>query len=338
MKFLTLFAGLIGVAVTIWLVANQGLGSVVHVLSQAGWQLLWIVPFHALPILLDAEGWRTLLAPRDPERRAGLGYLFWVAAVREAANRLLPVANVGGEVIGIRLVLLRKLDGAAVTASVIIEVLLTLMNQYVFTALGLVLLIALTHATAMTWTILVGLALSLPVPVLIGALLRYGSIFERMERVVEHLLGDRSKLAALLGGSSLDTEIRALYNHHWRLVGAMLWQLAGYVAGSFETWFALRLLGAPVDFGTAIAIEGLTQAVRHFAFFVPAGLGVQEAGLVLFGQMVGFGNDIALSLSLAKRMRELLFGLPPLIWWQWLESNRLHRKLSQRKSGPSGPA
>jgi putative membrane protein len=333
MKILTLLAGLAGVGVTVWLVVDQGFGSLLQVIGQAGWGLLWIVPFHVLPILLDAEGWRTLLVPRDPERRAGLGYLFWVATVREAANRLLPVANVGGEIIGIRLVLLRGLDGAAVTASVIIEVLLTMMNQYVFTALGLVLLIAMTHATEMTWTILVGLALSLPVPVLIGALLRYGSIFERMERIVEHLLGDRSKLAALLGSSSLDTEIRALYGHHWRLIGAMLWQLAGYVVGSFETWFVLRLLGAPVDFGTALAIEALTQAVRHFAFFVPAGLGVQEAGLVLFGQMVGFGNHIALSLSLAKRLRELLFGLPPLLWWQWTESHRLHRRLIQRKPG-----
>jgi putative membrane protein len=304
-----------------------------HVLSLAGWSLLWIIPFHVLPLLLDAQGWRVLLSPRDPERRARLGYLFWVATVREAANRLLPVANVGGEVIGIRLVLLRGLDGAAVTASVIIEVLLTLMNQYVFTALGLVLLIALTGATHLTWTILIGLALSLPVPILIGALLRYGSIFERLERLVEHLLGDRSKLAALLGGSSLDAEIRALYNHHWRLVGALLWQLSGYVLGAFETWFALRLLGAPVDVGTAIALEALTQAVRHFIFIVPAGLGVQEAGLVLFGQMVGVGNDVALSLSLAKRMRELLFGLPPLLIWQWRESHRLHRRLA----GSSGP-
>jgi len=33
----------------------------------------------------------------------------------------------------------------------------------------------------------------------------------------------------------------------------------------------------------ALAIEALTQAVRHAGFMVPAGLGVQEAAVLLFG-------------------------------------------------------
>ena len=329
MKHLTLVAGLLGLAVTAALIVRQGFGDILAILSQAGWALLWIVPFHALPILLDAEGWRLLLQPRDPERRAGLPFLFWVATVREAVNRLLPVGNIGGEVIGIRLVSLRGIAGATATASVIIEVLLTMMVQYLFTALGLLLILS-TRAAPMAWTIFVGLALSLPLPILLGALLRYGSVFERMERFVEKMLGDGAVLNALGGGASLDGEIRALYSRHGRLLGALLWQFAGYVLGSFEVWLVLSLLGHPVPVGAAIALEALTQALRHFVFFVPGGLGVQEAGLILFGQMVGLGNDVALSLSLAKRMRELLFCLPPLLSWQWLEGRRLGHALKHR--------
>jgi putative membrane protein len=326
MQRLSLIAGLLGLALCAALVVHQGLGDIFAILSQAGWALLWIVPFHALPLLLDAEGWRLLLHPRDPQRRAGLPHLFWIATVREAINRLLPVANVGGEIIGIRLVTWRGIEGAAATASVIVEVLLTMMVQYLFTALGLVLILS-TQAAPLAWTIFTGLLLSLPIPILLGALLRYGSVFERMEKFVEKMLGDGNKLAALTGGASLDDEIRALYAHHGRLLGALLWQLAGYVLGSFEIWLALRLLGHPASIGASIGLEALTQALRHFVFFVPGGLGVQEAGLVLFGQMLGLGNDVALSLSLAKRMRELLFCLPPLLSWQWMEGRRLHRKL-----------
>ncbi len=326
MKLLTALAGLLGLALTAVLIVHQGLGDILHILSQAGWALLWIVPFHALPILLDAAGWRLLLGPRDPQGKAGLPFLFWVATVREAANRLLPVANIGGELIGIRLVVRRGVNGAAVTASVIIEVLLTMIVQYLFTALGLVLILS-TRAAPMAWTIFTGLALSLPVPILLGALLRYGSVFERMERAVEKMLGDGAVLNALSGGSGLDEEIRRLYERHAGLLGALLWQLAGYVLGSFEVWLALRLLGHPVGVGASIALEALTQALRHFVFFVPGGLGVQEAGLVLFGQMIGVGNDVALSLSLAKRMRELLFCLPPLLSWQYLEARQLHASL-----------
>jgi hypothetical protein len=49
----------------------------------------------------------------------------------------------------------------------------------------------------------------------------------------------------------------------------------------------------------------------------PAGLGVQEAGLIGVGHALGLGSDVAMALSLAKRMREILFGLPALAAWQW---------------------
>ncbi len=330
MKIASTIAGLLGLLIFTVLVLHQGFQDVMHLLSQAGWSLLWLVPFHALPLLLDAQGWRVLLAPRDPQERAALPFLFWVATVREAVNRLLPTANVGGEIVGIRLTKWRVPNGAAVTASIIVEVLLTLVNQYVFTALGIVLLVAATQATEQTWTILAALALSLPLPILLGALLRYGKVFERMEKFVEGMLG--GSLAALLDGSSLDAEIRALYARHGRLLVAMLWQLSGYVLGAFETWLALVLLGHPVSVWAAIAVEASTQAVRHIIFIVPAGLGIQEAGLVLFGQIVGIDSNVALSLSLAKRMREVLFGVPALLSWQWLEARRLRNSLATGQS------
>ena len=70
-------------------------------------------------------------------------------------------------------------------------------------------------------------------------------------------------------------------------------------------------------------LEGLTQAVRLLAFMVLAGLGVQEAGLVLFGHALGISGELALSVSMAKRMREVLCGLPSLLSWQWMEGRRL---------------
>ena len=335
MKIASYVAALIGLAGLTVLVLHQGLHGILHVLGLAGWALLWLVPFHALPLLLDVQAWRTLLAPRDPQRRAPLPFLFWVATVREAVNRLLPTANVGGEIVGIRLTKWRLDEGAAITASILIEVLLTLVNQYIFTALGIVLLVAATQATEQTWTILAGLALSLPLPIIAGALLRYGKVFERMEKFVERMLGDSVSLG---GGSSLDAEIRALYARHGRVGLALLWQLLGFLVGSFETWLALALLGHPVGSATAIAVEATTQAVRHIIFVVPAGLGVQEAGLVLFGQIVGIDSNVALSLSLAKRMREVLFGVPALLSWQFLEGRRLKLSLDAgSKRGAASP-
>jgi putative membrane protein len=334
MKRLSYLAGLLGLTAAIALVVHEGWSTICDAIDHAGWALLWLLPFHALPLLLDVVGWRTLLAPRDPERRATIPVLFWIAAIREASNRLLPVANIGGEIVGIRLVKWRGINGAAAAASVVIEVLLTLVNQYLFTALGIVLLIELTQNISTFSSVIAALVASLPLPIFLIVLLRHGKVFSRLESFAEKVLGGRSRLTELIDGSRLDLEVRALYSQPGRLLVACAWQFLGFVAGSFESWLALRLLGYPVGVGDAIAIEAVTQALRHIIFVVPAGLGVQEGGLVLFGSMIGLPPEASVALSLVKRMREVAFGVPALISWQWAEARRL--RAGWRNGAPSG--
>lgn len=323
MKRLTYLAGLLGLLAVIAMVVNQDRSAMLAALDHAGWALLWLLPFHALPLLLDVFGWRLLLAPRDPQRRAGVFALFWIAAIREAFNRLLPVANIGGEIVGIRLVKWRGIDGAAAAASVVIEVLLTLVNQYLFTALGIVLLIVITQQVGALDSVLMALLASLPLPIGLFMLLRHGQLFARLETVAEKIMGGRTRLTELINGERLDQDIRALSSNPWRLLGAGAWQLAGFLTGTIETWLALKMLGYPVSLWDAIAIEAVTQALRHIIFIVPAGLGVQEGGLILFGSLIGLPPDASLALSLVKRLREVGFGVPALTYWHWLEMRQL---------------
>jgi len=48
----------------------------------------------------------------------------------------------------------------------------------------------------------------------------------------------------------------------------------------------------------ALALESFTGAARSLIFIAPAGLGVQEAGLVGIGHVLGLGSDVAIALSL----------------------------------------
>ncbi|HET9107735.1 MAG TPA: lysylphosphatidylglycerol synthase domain-containing protein [Steroidobacteraceae bacterium] len=307
-----------GLALLIALILHQG-SAILIPLARAGRVLLWLVPLHALPILLDSLGWRTLIA-RVKETRVGT--LFWIASVREAINRLLPAANIGGELVGIRLLAETGIDGVTAAASVTTEVVLTVFSQYLFVALGVACLLRLTHTVQLTDGVLIGLGASLPVVVLLAVLIRYGSIFERMERLAVRVLGEE-RLGFLAGQSaSLDAAIRELFADRPRLLTTMAWQVTAMVSGSLETWLALRWLGSPVTFGAAVALESLTMTVRNFVFLVPAGLGVQEASLVGFGALLGVNGDLALALSLVKRMREILFGVPALASWYWVEGRR----------------
>ncbi|QJE01831.1 hypothetical protein HH212_18865 [Massilia forsythiae] len=316
----------VGLAVLAALVAWQGWDAVVSAFSHAGWALLLLLPLRLATLALDALAWRVLLARADPARRARLPFLLWVACVRDAVNRLLPVAGIGGEVVGVRLAGTRIRDNAALGASVIVEVLLTMLVLTLFCGAGLVLMARLAAGLDQLGTLAAALALGVPLPLLAWLLLRHGAPFGRLVRCLRAALvglGLRREIAANLDGARLDRETAILLAQRDRLARAFGWQAASWLLGSAETWYALLLLGHPVSVGAAVAIEALTQAARHAGFLVPAGLGVQEAAMLLFGHLAGVGGDVALSLALVKRMRELLTGIPALLSWHWFETRRL---------------
>jgi putative membrane protein len=232
---------------------------------------------------------------------------------------LLPVAGIGGEIVGIRLARWRVADPSGVSASVVVEVMVTMAVQYAFSALGLVLIVASTHQADALRTIGLALLLSLPLPVIAVVLVRRGGVFHAIERWAGSLLGASSSLLQGMDGRQLDSDIDALMSRPGLLLRAFVWQLSGYLLGALEAYWVLELLGHPVSLGGALAIEGLTQAVRHAAFFVPGGVGVQDVTVVLLAQMFGVDREVGLSLALVKRMREVLFGCGALVSWQVAE-------------------
>ena len=315
---IALYVGaLVGVALLVLLAVRVDLAAMVHVLTLAGWPLLWLLPFRVFYFLPYALGWGILLRGVEGGSRAGLGYLFWVATVREAVDRLLPVASVGGGVIGVRLLRWRGLPVAQVGASIIVEILLTLFAMYLFFVMGVLLLFQGGESFHEHYRLLLALVVTLPVPLGTAWLLRYGS------RFLIGLVGENSLSE---GVASLDRAIRATLSRHRALLVTGFLQFGGLLSGSFEIWFVLRLFRHPVDWRAAIVVESLTQAVRHLAFVIPAGLGVQEAALVVFGRTFGIDAELALAVSMAKRSREILLGVVSLLSWQWMEGRQIHKE------------
>ncbi len=320
MKIAGYIGGVVGCALLVALFVRSDMPAMLHTMDLAGLQLLWLVPYRGAFFLLYAIGWRVLLRPYDPHSRAGFPYIYWVTTVRDAIDRLLPVASVGGGLAAIRLMRWRGLPSIPVAVSVIVEILLTLVVVYVFTAIGLLLFLHLRATGGDYNQVLIAFLLSLPVPVLTALVARHGSMFQRLHRVLRPIVGTRLMAE---GAELLDRELRATLQRVGALFSAGALQLIAFVSASFEVWFALRLFGHPVSVEVAVALESLTQAARYLAFIVPAGIGVQEAGFMLFGHLLGIGAELALAVSMAKRLREVLCGIPSLLSWQWIEGRRL---------------
>jgi putative membrane protein len=294
----------LAVALLIALALHEGMTDAVALIARTGPVLLWLIPLHALPLALDARAWQLLL-----DKRVALLPLWWIAVVREAVGRLLPVLGVGGELIGIRLATRYLRDVSRVSASVVVEVLVTIAVQYALAMLGLALLRDRSSGThAVPDAIVFGLAMSLPIAIAAFVVAQRGAPFRRLEAMARAWLGPEHGLAGKLDGRRLDDDIRALLRRAPLCAQAFAWQFAGYVLGAVEIGWALDMLGHPVSMQGAVAIEALTQCVRNAVFIAPAGLGVQEATIVAVAALFGVDREAALSLALVRRAREFAWG------------------------------
>ncbi len=330
---MTLAFGMLGLVVTLLLAIHAGIQGIIGTLAMAGISVLWLVPIHTVPIVLDSQGWKTLLT--ESNHKVSSLFLFWVAGIREAMNGLLPVLRVGGELTGIRLAAQGGTTKALAVASVVVEVTLTLLSQIIFTLSGIWLLVGVGHSQESIDSIITA-TLVAAVIVSVFILAQHGRPFTFFKRLLKYA-GANERILGWLGEPFLfDHAIKRLYQDKGKLLKAMLWQMAGLFAGVAETWFALWLMDHRVGWGPALILESLSQATRSASFFVPSGIGVQEGSLVVFGSMLGIQPDVSLALSLVKRMREVIFGLPFLISWQWFEHNRMHKKNQAIRQAASG--
>ena len=90
---------------------------------------------------------------------------------------------------------------------------------------------------------------------------------------------------------------------------ATLLHFVSWSFGTFETWVILHALGVPASLSKALVVESLGMAARTAGFAIPGALAVQEGGFALAALSVGLPESAGLSLSLVKRVREILVGI-----------------------------
>lgn len=305
-----LFA-LVGMAGLVALFLSTGIAPVFQAVATAGWAGVALLAAWQLALTLPlALSWRTV-APG-----VALREIFWARLVREAAGACLPFTAVGGMVIGARVLAARTGIGwARAGASTAADVTLEFVAQIAFVIGGTALLLCRQPHSPLAWPLVIAILLSA---------LAAAFTFAAQGRAVRALVA-RIGLPQLAGtddGNGLAAALDRVYAVPSRLaVGAAL-HLLGWIGSGLATWGAFHLLGAPVDLGAALAIEALLSFARACAFFVPAGLGVQEAVYVGLAGLYGVAAPVGLGVSLLRRGRELAIGLPVILAWQAGELSR----------------
>lgn len=309
-------AGLAGLLVGTAIVGYYGFGAVAGALATAGWRgFLAIAAIHLVIIALCGIAWWALLPG------ANVAVFIWGRLIRDAGSEVLPLSQIGGYIMGARAATIQGVSGATAIASTVVDVTMELLSQLAYTALGLGLLLWLHPETTIATPIAIGLLVMAPVTVIFIVAQRRGvDLAELMTgKMARQWLGHANQV---------QEGIHAIYQGRRGVRWGFVLHLFCWIASASEVWVALRFLDMPLPYTAVLAIETALYAIRSFAFFVPSAAGVQEGAYVMLFAIFGMSPQTALAVSLLKRGRDLLLGVPALVLWQTLEGRHLLRRSS----------
>ena len=310
----------VGTLVVTGLIGWFGASAIGREVLQAAWVIPPIIVLHVGQLWLSAIAWRAVIG----EDRPKTGRYLRIRWIREAVNSMLPVAQLGGNVVAIRLLMQRGISGPLASAGTIIDVTVEAITQFLFTAAGIAMLASIdVDREWAPWVeggmIAMGIGLAaFVVAQRVGALRLVEWLAERLSRLFPTISADVVR--------GLHGELLRLQRDRSALLQATGLHLIAWVLGVGETWLALYAMGVPIGWEDALVIESMGMAARSAGFVVPGALGVQEAGFILVGGLFGIPPEATIALSMIKRVRELIVGLSGMLAWQVSEGKRLLRR------------
>lgn len=301
-----------GLGLGAYLVIDHGWSDVLRGLQAVGWSgLVGITLYHALPTLLCGLAWWVLLRPHLTE---GWFPFVWLRWIRDGTDGVVPILPVSGELLATRIL---KLRGTAIAgAGIIVDLTAELLGQLLYAILGFALLVATHPASHYRSWVALGIGI---MAVQFGGFLiaQRKGLFRLIERPLDWIR--RRRRPESQAERTLHDQIIQIHAHYRAFLGAVLLHFIAWVTGAVEAWIALRLMGHPLAMADVLIMESLVAAIRSITFFVPLDAGVQEGSYVLVGSLLGLPTGLALAVSLVKRARDVLKGLPALLLWQLIE-------------------
>jgi putative membrane protein len=311
-----------GAALFTSLLVRQGASQVIAAFASAGWWIAAVAIYHlAVPVLLDAVAWWALFPKSE---RLSLSKLFWMRWIGESISNLVPSAAVGGDVVRARLATITGTPIAAAAASVIVDVTLGVVIQIIFTLLGLVLLVHATGRSSLIGPTLIGAVVGILAIAGFYVAQRLG-MFRFVSVIITRLVKSTEWSSLVQSGETLDQTVREFYGRQSGVIACCIVTMVSLIGSSGEIFIALSALGTPATFLNALILQSMAMTVRSAAFAVPGQLGVQESGYLVVGNLLGIPGETAFAISLIARFRDLLVGIPALVFWQVIEGRRFLR-------------
>lgn len=309
---------LAGVGISAALIAYNSFSAVAGAVWRVGWGLGFVVAIQILCIVLNGFAWRILL---PSEQQACKKILIPARWIRDALNYLLPSAILGGEVVGVRLIVARGCDVNTAGASVVADKTVEVMGLFFFASTGILIFLGHERDSYITHWAMSALAVISAVLAAFLLIQRWG-LLKLADKVVLKLAGNCS---VGFGGekTGIHDLVWKIYADTRRVIGAAFLHTAVWMLGALQIWTSLHFMGSKVGLQEAFMIESLCQVIIAAAFIMPLSLGAQEAAYMSIAGLFGISPPVGLAVSLVQRLKDLIVGIPGLLLWQGFESRRL---------------
>jgi uncharacterized membrane protein YbhN (UPF0104 family) len=279
------------------------------------WLLLALLPF-AVGMGLDTVAWKRVL--REIGSRVSYVSLLRMRLASEAVLLSAPGGAVAGEAVKTVLLTRQGVAPRNAVASIAIKKIIYILAHGLYMAVGLLCgreaiarisghlhapWVAAAYAAVTLAMLGLGIALALSWRLGGPAALSW----RWLGRVPSARLHGWLQARAA-GADAVDGAARAFFAGGAGTVGPVLGLLlVQWLTEAAETYLMLHLLGVEVSLTAVIAYDALNSFVRSAVFFLPAGLGVQELGQVVFVNALGVpeAGAVAAALMLCKRGKDL---------------------------------
>jgi hypothetical protein len=159
---------------------------------------------------------------------------------------------------------------------------------------------------------------------ILGAVQKHGlfavtlGVARRLKLRIPALETNRDKLLRI------DAQILEFYRkdrkHFFLSTGAYM---SGWLLDTIEIFVVASLLGVPIHWNQALAIEAFVGVAKILGLFVPGALGVQESSIVFLCRMAGLPEGFGVVYAILRRGREVVYAL---IGWLLIYSEEVRLK------------
>lgn len=305
-RLIAVVSAIIGTALFVYVLAQTGASEIWHNITNLGAGLLIILLISSIRYLARSYAWLrcTSVGERAGERAVGFSALLRARIAGEAIGDLTfgPVVAEPMRIVALG----NRLSVSSGVSSLAVEHISYAMTSSLMVAAGSILLLAG-----------IGLSGSLRTAMILSLLLVLSVIV-----VFVLLICRRVKLGSMLLGRLLNKNLKNAFSGKL----AYLSQLEEYVfdffstrpkdfflliashavfhlAGILEIYATLKLIGFDISLTNAFILESVNRTINIMFTFVPALIGVDEAGSGLVAASLGIGATAGVSLAIIRKIR-----------------------------------